>query len=438
MASMTDKPLIDLLETKEIITPAQATEARAYTQELGVTPEEALTACGILSQDDIAALYGDLYQLRFLKLEDVEIDLDAVRHVPAHVAHRHHVIPIRRSGSALAVAMADPSDSEARAALKQVTDFEIIPFLGWPEAIEHAIYVNYGERPESEGDSETSAKQEAPRSINHVIGAEDRVGHMTRSVPVSRSFTMDSLVVSTANEHAASLAKQLLKESGEEGIVVYLFWGATGTGKSHLLHAIANHWTSQHPLKRFLLTTGNRFCNHLYESIRDRKHNLFKYVYRELDLLMIDDAHAFLTREWAQQELVDTCTALARNRKRLVLAASEDLATSGRTIPSLRQLLEQGKAVQLNAYSPSARLEILTRNAGGIELPEDILNYLSGHAGENVHDMLSVLQQLVVMAAKGERRVDAQTVAELIHAASARSESGFQALTPAVSGAHKS
>ncbi len=430
MSVVATKPLLELLEAREILTPELVQQVKEYAQANGKSEEDSLIGTGLLNPDDLQALYAELCQIRYLKLEDVEIDIDAVRHIPARVAYRHHMIPIRRSGGALAVVMAEPLDSGAHKALRAVTDFEIIPFLGWPEAISHALYIHYGE-PESQDPAEDSEPQPAEqRSVTHLIGAEDRVGYMAKSIAIDRSNTFDSLVVSSANQHAVSLAKEMLGESSGETACPYLFWGGAGTGKTHLLHAIANHYTAHSPLKRFILTTGQRFCDHLYECIRDRKQNLFRYFYRELDLLIIDDADAFLSRDWAQQELRDTIIALEKRHKRLALAAEEDLVNSPRVSPSLRPMLQKGRAVKMESYSQGARLEILTRKAGGIALPNDILSYLSGHAGDSIHDILGILQQLVILAVQDETQLTPQTVNDLIHMSGVREKSAEKRKNP--------
>jgi DNA replication protein DnaC len=404
------RTLADVLREKQIIPEDQLDEALRYSSERNVTLDHALTERGILSEDDLRVVYADAFQVRSLKLEDVEIDREAVGHVPAAVARRHHLIPVRRSGNTLAVAMANPADAEAWKALRLVTDFDIIPFIARYDAIEHAVFLHYGQ---ATSEDDESGKEVSRHAMAAGLIEDDRVGHVGRSLPLNRNQTFETFVEDGANQFPLSVARAIAELQAEEGYNPFHCWGREGCGKTHLLHAVAATVTSRAPLKRVILTSGERFVDNLFECIRDRKLNFFRYLYREADLLLIDDAEALLTRDWAQRELLETIAHMQRNRRFVLLAARGSLALAPRIVPELRIALESGVIAGFSAYSPTAKYEILRRHAGAVNLMPEVLNLLADRCG-SLRDLIGLLQQVVVLSTVSEREVTSAMAEDLI------------------------
>jgi chromosomal replication initiation ATPase DnaA len=405
--------LANVLLDKQIILPKQLEQAVEYQKEHQTSLDQALMQLDILSEADLSAIYADVLQVRALKLEDVDIDREAVRHIPASVAHKHHLIPVRRSGNSLAVAMADPVNSDDLAALRAVTDFDIIPFASRYDAIEHALYVHYGEPASDDGAPSDPSGSDALARPRNLI-EDDPTGHVGKSIQLNRHATFDSFIKDVANEFPLSIARSIADLQAEDTYNPFHCWGSDGSGKTHLLHAIAAYVAAHSPLKRYILTSGQRFVDDLFQSIRDKKVNFFRYLYRESDLLLIDDADALLSRDWAQRELVETFKHLQRSGKHLVLASTRNLAAEPKTTPTLRIALESGVIAGFSAYSGAAKLSIARAHAGSVELPKDVLERLVARSGGNLNDMLNVMQQLTVMAVLDEGHMSADLVDDII------------------------
>ena len=100
--------LAELLLEKRRITQAQLDEARALRDARGGDLGNALVQLGFLSADDIAALRGVQYGVRRIDLARLKIDPAVLDLIPAETARNHHIVPLRRSGGTLTVAMTDP------------------------------------------------------------------------------------------------------------------------------------------------------------------------------------------------------------------------------------------------------------------------------------------------------------------------------------------
>jgi chromosomal replication initiator protein len=234
-----------------------------------------------------------------------------------------------------------------------------------------------------------------------------------RSLPLHRYQTFETFVEDAANQFPFSVAKAIAELQAEDGYNPFHCWGAAGCGKTHLLNAVASSLMSRAPLKRVILTDGLRFVDNLFECVRDRKLNFFRYLYREADLLLVDNTDALLTRDWAQRELAETIAHMQRNRRFVILAARDNLALASRTIGELRVVLESGVIAGFSAYSSATKYEILRRHAGAVDLRPEVLKLLADRC-EGVRDLIALLQQVVVMSVLSEREVTEYMVEDLI------------------------
>jgi hypothetical protein len=408
------REFIAWLTARGVLQPAQIALVEQVCADGVQSPEQAVKRLGLLSEEDLIALYADLHQLRFLKIEDVEIDPEATRHIPARIARRYSMIPIRRSGNTLALVMADPLNEEALAAARLVTDFELIPFAGREDAIEHAVYLHYGEQATGETSRAAAPPQMSATMRSRLLGGDDRVGHMAKSIPLNPEWSWDRFTICSANEHVAELLRSLPDAEPESTAGVIFVSGERGSGKTHLLHATAHAAHAKHPMGRQLLTTARRFAAHYAESARDGKLNLFRYLYRELDLLLIDGVEWMLSRDWAQTELAATIEALLMKGRCVCLASRIDSLNAAETIPELRAILARGDRATIGTYVESARLDILRSQCGGVSIPEPVLEHLARRSQKDIGRLLDSLRPLIVFAAQTEGALTPEKVVELL------------------------
>jgi chromosomal replication initiation ATPase DnaA len=401
-----------MLVSGSIVTPEELKGAQDYAREHGVPLVQALIDTETLTQDEVAFLHADASQVRSLKLEDVEIDRESVRHVPAAAAYRHKMIPVRRSGNTLVVAMANPSDQGALAALRSVTDFEIVVFVARTDAIEHALHIHYGEPPQDLQGSADSGESAFEENVPMV--SDERFAHIGRSIPLNRNFTFDGYVADAGCQYPLSLARTVVSGQPEDRSCPLVFWGPPGSGKSHLLHAIGNYLATREPLDKFILTTCPAFNDNLFDCIRRLKVNLFRYFYRDAKYLLLDDCEAMLGAPWAQSELADTIASIRGKGGWVVLCSNQDLMTDPRLTPRLRTILDSGQIAAFESYSPEGRARVLAHQIGRINIPVEALSRLSqGYRGD-MKDLQELLRQFAAISVLESRELTEDVVEEML------------------------
>jgi len=96
--------------------------------------------------------------------------------------------------------------------------------------------------------------------------------------------------------------------------------GSSGSGKSHLLMALANELKKKK--KNVFFVKAQTFTNHVVNAIRQGEIQKFRDIYRNQDFLIIDDIHIFSGKNATQEEFFHTFNTLYLKKSQIVLSAN--------------------------------------------------------------------------------------------------------------------
>src|SRR5256885_1821695 len=135
----------DLLVAGGVITHQQLEEALAYQRTKGGRLGVCLIKLGYLTEDVLHSVLTRQFGVALVDLSQIEIDSDVVKLLPREVAVRYQMMPVRRSGHVLSVALNDPNDVIVLDELRFRTGCKIIePLLARESQIREAIDKYYG------------------------------------------------------------------------------------------------------------------------------------------------------------------------------------------------------------------------------------------------------------------------------------------------------
>ncbi len=123
--SSAGKRLGELLLQAAMISLEDLEAAQQESEQTGARLSYILVANDHLSEADVTSVISSEYHLPSVDLTSVEVDERAVAMVPADFASKHALLPIKRSGRTLTVALADPSDPTLLDILKFITRLDI-------------------------------------------------------------------------------------------------------------------------------------------------------------------------------------------------------------------------------------------------------------------------------------------------------------------------
>src|ERR1044071_2575333 len=142
---MSTKRLGELLVREKLISLQQLRKAQEEQKKSGSNLGYTLAKLGYISDGEITSFLSSQYRLPSINLDEYEIEPDVLKLVSREVCEKHKIIPISRSGSALIVAMADPTNLHAIDDIKFLTGFNVEPVVasetGIIEAIDRAYNV---------------------------------------------------------------------------------------------------------------------------------------------------------------------------------------------------------------------------------------------------------------------------------------------------------
>ena len=119
----------DLFVREGLIDAEQLKEALADAKEGGTRIGFSLVKLGFVGENELTRMLSKQYRLPAVDLEKVEVDPKMFKLIDGDMAYKHLVLPLRRVGRTLTVAMANPSEIEAIDILRFKTRYDIEPVI---------------------------------------------------------------------------------------------------------------------------------------------------------------------------------------------------------------------------------------------------------------------------------------------------------------------
>jgi len=227
--------------------------------------------------------------------------------------------------------------------------------------------------------------------------------------------TFDTFVVGNNNNFAYAAALAVAQAPGKSYNPLFLY-GGVGLGKTHLLHAIGHHVASHKKGARVAYLSSEKFTNEYIDGIQNNQLVKFRKKYRQTDVLLIDDIQFLAGKERIQEEFFHTFNALHEGHKQIVLTCDRPASEIQNLEHRLVSRFEWGLVTDLQPPDVEMRLAILKKKAQlmGVELPEDIMNFLANRIRTNIRRLEGALIRVASYAALTGKKLNVETVEGLL------------------------
>ena len=217
---------------------------------------------------------------------------------------------------------------------------------------------------------EIVAREESPQSEDRIEAprtAPRRISAPKPSVsPIPPSInprnTFESFVVGESNRFAHAAALAVAQNIGVAFNPLFIY-GATGLGKTHLMHAIAHFVLKNNPSAAIAYVSSENFVNEYVAALRDGNIANFRKRYRNTDLLLIDDVQFFAGKERCQEEFFHTFNELFNSGRQIVLSCDKPINEVSDIEQRLVSRFGWGVSVDIQAPDYETRLAILQKKA---------------------------------------------------------------------------
>jgi chromosomal replication initiator protein len=254
------------------------------------------------------------------------------------------------------------------------------------------------------GEIETRAPAETYKSSQEVPAqkvpeAGPLWGASSRPVQSShfeQKYTFESFVVGASNQFAHASAYAVAESPALRYNPLFLY-STPGLGKTHLLHAIANHVQSKNPNARVLYISAEKFVNELVESIQHNKMTAFRQKYRDsYDVILFDDIQFISGKEKTEEEFFHTFNALHSSKRQIVVTSDRPPKEIEGLEERLRTRFEWGLIADITPPEIETRIAILKAKAerDDLYLPDEVATFLATYIKSNVRELEGVLIKL--------------------------------------------
>lgn len=120
------------------------------------------------------------------------------------------------------------------------------------------------------------------------------------------------------NQIIERLLEQVVSRTADPSFNPIFLYGPPGSGKSHLLNALAIALTKRGT--KTILVKADTFTDHVVEAIRAGQMGQFRGTYRHADVLIIDDVQNFAGRGSTQEEFFHTFNTLHVDGRTIILS----------------------------------------------------------------------------------------------------------------------
>ncbi|MFQ4148126.1 chromosomal replication initiator protein DnaA [Arthrobacter sp. LAPM80] len=227
-------------------------------------------------------------------------------------------------------------------------------------------------------------------------------------------YVFDSFVIGSSNRfaHAAAVA---VAEAPAKAYNPLFIYGDSGLGKTHLLHAIGHYARRLYTGIRVRYVNSEEFTNDFINSIRDDEGASFKQLYRNVDILLIDDIQFLANKDATQEEFFHTFNALHNHNKQVVITSDLPPKRLQGFEERMRSRFEWGLLTDVQPPELETRIAILRKKAigEGLSAPDDALEYIASKISTNIRELEGALIRVTAFASLNRQPVDVG-LAELV------------------------
>ncbi|MCI0511944.1 chromosomal replication initiator protein DnaA [candidate division KSB1 bacterium] len=218
-------------------------------------------------------------------------------------------------------------------------------------------------------------------------------------------YIFDNFVEGNCNQFARAAAIAVSEAPGDTTFNPLVVYGGVGLGKTHLIQAIGNHVKKQGLANRVLYVSSEKFTIEFIESIQKNKTTEFSNIYRNVDVLLVDDIHFFIDKERTQEEFFHTFNTLHQNGKQIVLSSDRPPKELKGMEERLISRFQWGLVVDIQPPELETRIAILQRKAeeNSIDLSFEVISYIASNVTSNIRELEGCLIRLLARSSlKGE------------------------------------
>ena len=251
-----------------------------------------------------------------------------------------------------------------------------------------------------------------PDALEEARAYAERVKEgVTPPPPPSRGLDFDGYVEGAANEAAVRAARAVCEEAGRRYNPLVVV-GPSGTGKTHLLHAVGNALLAGRPGAVVACLSAQVFTEELVAALDAGRIEWWRRRYRRASALLLDDVQLLAGRDKTQEELFNLFNVFADEGRQLAFTADRVPAQLSGLAPRLTTRFEAGLVVELTAPDRPMRAEMVRRllAARGVAAEDDVVQYLAARPADSARAVQGLVNRALSQMDPASEGLSVETV----------------------------
>ena len=225
-----------------------------------------------------------------------------------------------------------------------------------------------------------------------------------RPPSIDSRYTFQNFVASAENDLAFSAAMNVAMQPKESAFNPIFFFGPTGVGKTHLMHAIANKIFDDRQAKglppyKIVYVTSEAFTNDFLNTVLREKNAVeFHRRYREADVLLVDDIQFFGGKGQMQEAFFHAFNDLITRRSQVILTSDRPANDIVGLEDRLVSRFQSGLSADIQPPSFETRLAILRQKADDRRFDyrryAGVLEFVAENISHSVRDLEGAVNTL--------------------------------------------
>ena len=221
-----------------------------------------------------------------------------------------------------------------------------------------------------------------------------------RNRQLNERYNFNVFVEGKGNQFAKAAALSVADNPGQTPFNPLLIYSPPGLGKTHLLQAIGNQICLSKPNYKLIYITGERFMFDFITSIQKNKTAEFSKRYRDVDILLLDDAQFFKDKEQTQEQFFHLFNFLYQNGKQIILTSDNHPSQMSGFKERLISRFQSGLVVDIQPPDLETRIAILMNKAehDQLEIPYEVMEFVASNIQGDIRTLEGALVNLLALS----------------------------------------